>query len=93
MRAADIEYKLPGEASFRMTTRPIHKLVMVLPVEEQAVASEQGREEVTRAEESTPLAIGEPEQPQQEEGGSEEVGGDPPSELPQETPPQPVEGE
>jgi hypothetical protein len=24
VRAADIEYKLPGEASFRTTTRPIH---------------------------------------------------------------------
>jgi hypothetical protein len=35
VRAADIEYKLPGEAVFRMTTRPVHKLVMVIPVEEQ----------------------------------------------------------
>ncbi len=34
VRAADIEYKLPGEAVFRTTTRPIHKLGMVLPVEE-----------------------------------------------------------
>ncbi len=54
VRAAYIEYKLPGEASFRTTTRPIHKLVMVLPVEEQAVASEQGREEVAGASESAP---------------------------------------
>ncbi len=90
VRAADIEYKLPGEASFRMTTRPIHKLVMVLPVEEQAVASEQGREKVMRAEESTPLAIGEPEPPRLEEGGDEEVEEDPRSEVPQETLPQPV---
>jgi hypothetical protein len=93
VRAADIEYKLPGEASFRMTTRPFHKLVMVLPVEEQAVASEQGREEIMRAEESTPLAIGEPEPPQQDKGGDEEVEEDPPGELPQEALPQPVEEE
>jgi hypothetical protein len=35
VRAADIEYKLPGESVFRTTTRPIHKLVLVIPVEEQ----------------------------------------------------------
>ncbi len=61
VRAADIEYKLPEEASFRTTTGPIHKLVMVLPVEEQAAAGGQEREGVTRTEEPTPLAIGEPE--------------------------------
>ncbi len=63
VRAADIEYKLPGEASFRTTTRPIHKLVMVLPVEEQAVAGEQERERVARTEEPAPLATGEPGPP------------------------------
>jgi hypothetical protein len=35
VRAADIEYKLPGESVFRMTTRPIHKLVLIIPIEEQ----------------------------------------------------------
>ncbi len=35
VRAADIEYKLPGESVFRTTTRLIHKLVLVIPVEEQ----------------------------------------------------------
>ncbi len=35
VRAADVEYKLPGESVFRTTTRPIHKLVLVVPVEEQ----------------------------------------------------------
>ncbi len=35
VRAADIEYKLPGESVFRTTTRPIHKLVLVIPVEER----------------------------------------------------------
>jgi hypothetical protein len=38
VRAADIEYKLPGESVFRTTTRPIHKLVLIIPVEEQASA-------------------------------------------------------
>jgi hypothetical protein len=50
VRAADVEYKLPGEVGFRTTTRPIHKLVMVLPVEEQAHASGQEREGVIGAE-------------------------------------------
>ncbi len=80
VRAADIEYKLPGEAGFRTTTRPIHKLVMVLPVEEQAAASGQEREGVTRPEESAPLATGELEPPQEEEIRAVEVRGDPPSE-------------
>jgi hypothetical protein len=39
VRSADIEYKLPGETVYRTTTRPIHKLVMVVPVEEQAAAA------------------------------------------------------
>jgi hypothetical protein len=34
VRAVYVEYKFPGETVYRMTTRPIHKLVMVLPVEE-----------------------------------------------------------
>jgi hypothetical protein len=38
VRAADIEYKLPGESVFRMTTRPIHKLVLIVPMEEQVSA-------------------------------------------------------
>jgi hypothetical protein len=41
VRAADIEYKLPGESVFRTTTRPIHKLVLVIPVEEQDSAADQ----------------------------------------------------
>jgi hypothetical protein len=40
VRAADIEYKLPGESVFRTTTRPIHKLVLVVPIEEQSSAAE-----------------------------------------------------
>jgi hypothetical protein len=44
VRAADIEYKLPGESVFRITTRPIHKLVLVIPVEEQASAVSKAKE-------------------------------------------------
>jgi hypothetical protein len=45
VRAADIEYKLPGESVFRTTTRPIHKLVLVVPVEEQIFAVSQTKED------------------------------------------------
>jgi hypothetical protein len=82
VRAADIENKLPGEVSFRTTTRPIHKLVMVLPIEEQAAASGQEREGVTRTEEPALLAVGEPEPPQQEEARAGEVKEDLPDEDP-----------
>jgi hypothetical protein len=80
VRAADVEYKLPGEVVFRTTTRPIHKLVMVLPVEEQAAASGQEREGVTRPEEPAPLATGEQEPPQAEEIKAVEVRKELPSE-------------
>jgi hypothetical protein len=63
VRAADVKYKLPGEAVFRTTTRPIHKFVMVLPVEEQEAASERGREGVKRPEEPAPSPTGEQEPP------------------------------
>ncbi len=91
VRATDIEYRLPGEAGFRMTTRPIHKLVMVLPVEEQAVAGVQERERVARAEEPAPLAIEGPEPPQQEEVEAVETGENLPDEVPQGVMPQPTE--
>jgi hypothetical protein len=42
VRAADIEYKVPWEARFGSTTRPIHKLLLVVPVEEQIVEDEGG---------------------------------------------------
>jgi hypothetical protein len=90
VRAADIEYKLPGEAVFRTTTRPIHKLVMVLPVEEQAAASRQEREGVTRLEGPVPLATGEQEPPHKEENRAVEVRGEPPSENSLESIPQPA---
>jgi hypothetical protein len=82
VRAADIEYKLPGESVFRMTTRPIHKLVLVVPVEEQAGAGEQEEEGIVRAKEPAPLAVGEPGPPQQEEVGAAETEEDPQARLP-----------
>jgi hypothetical protein len=64
---------------------------MVLPIEEQAAASGQEREGVARTEEPVPLAIGEPEPPQQEEVRAVEAGEDPPDEVPQGIVPQPAE--
>ncbi len=44
VRAADIEYKVPGAARFWSTTRPIHKLVLIVPVEEQVIEEDEGGE-------------------------------------------------
>jgi hypothetical protein len=33
--SADVKYKLPGEERFMMTTRPLHKLIMKVPVKKQ----------------------------------------------------------
>ncbi len=43
VRSADLEYKVPGKSKFRVTTRPIHKLVLVVPVEEQTWRSKRTR--------------------------------------------------
>jgi hypothetical protein len=71
VRAADIEYRLPGESVFRTTTRPIHKLVLIIPVEEQAAAVDKVGEA-----EATPLALGcvemKPVIENQEEAGTRE---------------------
>jgi hypothetical protein len=56
VRAADIEYKLPGESVFRTTTRPIHKLVLVVPIEEQVSVADQAEEEDTEPGQLAPLA-------------------------------------
>jgi hypothetical protein len=50
IRSADIVYRLPGEAVYRTTTRPIHKLVMIVPVEEQAVVNGPKKETVRQEE-------------------------------------------
>ncbi len=54
VRAADIEYKLPGESVFRTTTRPKHKLVLVVPIEEQVVAGGQAEEKEAKPQQATP---------------------------------------
>jgi hypothetical protein len=38
---AAIEYKIPGENAFWMATRPIYKLIKVIPVEEQDMGEEE----------------------------------------------------
>jgi hypothetical protein len=68
VRAADIEYKLPGESVFRTTTRPIHKLVLVIPVEEQASAkAAEAALSVPEQAETRPTAIGKENSKEKEE--------------------------
>ncbi len=73
VRAADIEYKLPGESVFRTTTRPIHKLVLIVPIEEQVSAVDQAGEEDAEPGQLAPLAGAEPGPAQLEEVGATEV--------------------
>jgi hypothetical protein len=35
--SADVDYKVTGESKFRTTTRLIHKLVLIIPVDEQTL--------------------------------------------------------
>jgi hypothetical protein len=73
VRAADIEYKLPGESVFRTTTRPIHKLVLVVPVEEQALAGDQAGRGEGEPEQVAPLLQEVPELAHTEEVGAAEA--------------------
>jgi hypothetical protein len=73
VRAADIEYRLPRESVFRTTTRPIHKLILVVPVEEQTVEGDREREGGVEDDQSAPLALQGPEPAQQEETRAMEV--------------------
>ncbi len=50
MRAGDVEYKIPGEVQFCVTTRPIHKLVLIIPVEEQMTEKSGEEKEATELE-------------------------------------------
>jgi hypothetical protein len=50
VRAADIEYKIPGEVRFCVTTRPIHKMVLVIPMEEQMTECSEEEMEATELE-------------------------------------------
>jgi hypothetical protein len=73
VRAADIEYKLPGESVFRTTTRPIHKLVLVVPVEEQALAGDHSEEEGIEPEQAAPQVEKVPELAHTKEVGAAEA--------------------
>jgi hypothetical protein len=53
-RSTDEEYKIPGEAEFRVTIRPIHKLRLVVPVEEQTVGEKEVPEVTPEREEDSP---------------------------------------
>jgi hypothetical protein len=50
VKSADVEYKIPGENKFRVTERPIHKLMHVVSVEEQTMDEGQLEEEVEEEE-------------------------------------------
>jgi hypothetical protein len=73
VRAADIEYKLPRESVFRTTTRPIHKLVLIVPIEEQITAAGRAEGEDAEPEQPAPLAVAEPGPVQLEEARATEV--------------------
>jgi hypothetical protein len=45
VRWADVKYKIPGESKFRVMTRHIHKLVLMVPVEEQTMEEPEDLEE------------------------------------------------
>ncbi len=108
MRAADIEYRLPGESVFRTTTRPIHKLILVVPAEEQAVEGDRERVGGVEDDQSAPLTLQGPGPAQQEEARAmeapplaarepdqpdqEEAGGTGAERSPQGTAPQPDKG-
>ncbi len=53
VRSVDVEYKIPGESNFRVTTRPIHKLVLVVPVEEQTLREPEEPEKTMEEQENT----------------------------------------
>jgi hypothetical protein len=73
VRAADIEYKLPGESVFRTTTRPIHKLVLVVPIEEQVSAANQTGKDSAKPEQAAPPVKEVPELAHTEEIGTTEM--------------------
>jgi hypothetical protein len=84
VRAADVEYKLPGESVFRMTTRPIHKLVLIVPMEEQASVMDKAKE-AEAALTTSKCAEVEPETESQEESriGEKKAPGESALALPQ----------
>ncbi len=59
VKSADVEYKIPGENKFRVTARPTHKLMHVVPVEEQTMDKGKLEDEVEEEEETDPGKQGE----------------------------------
>jgi hypothetical protein len=49
-----VEYKVPEESKFRIKTRPIHKLVLVVPVEEQTIEDPEGPKDEQRSRQEGP---------------------------------------
>ncbi len=77
VRAADVEYKLPGESVFRTTTRPIHKLVLVVPVEEQGLEIDKIKEpEAPSREVAAKAAAVAPQEEVRQARGQAELEGD-----------------
>ncbi len=60
VRSADVDYKIAGENKFQVTTGPIHKLMLVVPVEEQTMDEGEFEEEVEDEEEADPRNKGKP---------------------------------
>ncbi len=58
--SADGDYKKAGENKFQVTTGPIHKLMLVVPVEEQTMDQGELEEEVEDEEEADPRNKGKP---------------------------------
>jgi hypothetical protein len=56
VRSADIEYRAPGESKFRITTKLIHKLVLI-PVEEQTLEEEYKARECEHEKETLPPTL------------------------------------
>jgi hypothetical protein len=58
VRSADIEYRLPGEMRYRTTMRPIHKMVLIIPVEEQTAGYGEEEAKITEPRRQEPEAQG-----------------------------------
>jgi hypothetical protein len=83
VRAADIEYKVPGKARFRSTTRPIHKLVLIITVEEQVIEEDEGGGEALEPEPRDQGKRGDSGAQEREENGIAEMEGAENEEQPQ----------
>ncbi len=75
VRAADIEYKIPGEVLFRSITRPIHKLVLIVPVEEQVIEEDEGGEAALEPESGDQYGRNDSRAQEEEDNGKAEIEG------------------